>query len=418
MKNLIVKSLSTGGLKLLGAVSIFLLTALITNSISTEEAGYFLLGFTLINLFSGFCRLGYDGVLVKHLAAKASYSSQLFQYTTIKSLLLSTLIALALFIFSPHICETIFSKPEFEGVFKAVALSIPFYTLNLITSFAFLGKSKYKTHVFFMNISVPFGALIFILFTSPTEAVTSFQGILLSSIFSAFLALTLWYKTQGVRLKRLQKNIRKKISRTAYNMYLTQICSLSIVWGGQIFLGIFGNSSDVAIFTTAQRTSMLISILFITINTVITPTLSTQFSSKNFSALKETVQSSSKLLFGLSVPILALIVFFPKNILSIFGSGYSEASLSLVILALGQFVNVSTGSVNALLAISGNEKYTRNNMLVSTSIVVFGSIFIAPIFGVLGVSIVTAIAVATQNLLGVWQVKEIFGFNSLAFLAK
>ncbi|MFT5718160.1 MAG: O-antigen/teichoic acid export membrane protein, partial [Oleiphilaceae bacterium] len=105
----------------------------------------------------------------------------------------------------------------------------------------------------------------------------------------------------------------------------------------------------------------------------------------------------------------------PAWLMSFFGEEFRVASTALVILALGQFVNIATGSVGYLLSMTGLERKVRDNAFFSAIIGVTLGFVLIPIYGLLGASVATAIAIASQNLLGVYQVRKHLGFNTLKF---
>lgn len=61
-------------------------------------------------------------------------------------------------------------------------------------------------------------------------------------------------------------------------------------------------------------------------------------------------------MIALAVPVLAFMVFFPEFLMGLFGEEYKVAAPLLQILAIGQFINVITGSVGYLLNMTGHEK--------------------------------------------------------------
>ena len=83
-------------------------------------------------------------------------------------------------------------------------------------------------------------------------------------------------------------------------------------------------------------------------------------------------------------------------------------------LALGQFVNVITGSVGYLLLMSGNEKDMRNITIIVGLFSLVLSILLTKYYGALGTSVAIALALAAQNLMAVRMVKKRLGFNTMA----
>jgi O-antigen/teichoic acid export membrane protein len=83
-------------------------------------------------------------------------------------------------------------------------------------------------------------------------------------------------------------------------------------------------------------------------------------------------------------------------------------------LALGQFVNVITGSVGYLLTMTGHEKDIRNNMLFCGPFAIMLSLALIPFWGAIGSAIATALALSVQNLIALWLVKKRLGFSLLS----
>ena len=69
------------------------------------------------------------------------------------------------------------------------------------------------------------------------------------------------------------------------------------------------------------------------------------------------------------------------------------------LLLLGQAVNVLTGSVGFLLAMTGRERQLRNAVLISGPCSILLAILLIPIYGIEGAAVSTAIGLALQNIL-------------------
>jgi O-antigen/teichoic acid export membrane protein len=64
---------------------------------------------------------------------------------------------------------------------------------------------------------------------------------------------------------------------------------------------------------------------------------------------------------------------------------------------------------------TGLEKKVRDNVLISGAVSVLLGLILIPVYGVIGAAVAYACGVASQNLLGVYQVKKHLGFNTLCF---
>ncbi|WP_246624902.1 hypothetical protein [Oceanobacter mangrovi] len=69
MSPLLIKTAISALVRLAAVFIAFVLTAAVTRGLGAEQAGYFLLGFTLLTALSTFFRLGIDNVLVREFGA-------------------------------------------------------------------------------------------------------------------------------------------------------------------------------------------------------------------------------------------------------------------------------------------------------------------------------------------------------------
>lgn len=180
-------------------------------------------------------------------------------------------------------------------------------------------------------------------------------------------------------------------------------------------LGVWEDAQSIAFFATAQRTAMLTSFILFAVNSIAAPKFAVMYNSGDHDGLKRLALLSVKMMMLVAVPTTLFILIFPEWLMSMFGDEFVAASKALMILAMGQFINIATGSVGYLLSMTGHEAKVRDNMLVSGTLTVILGLALIPTFGVIGAAIAYACGVASQNLLCVYQVNKQLGFNTLLF---
>ena len=75
-------------------------------------------------------------------------------------------------------------------------------------------------------------------------------------------------------------------------------------------------------------------------------------------SLEEVYKISTKWAIYISMPILAILIMSPKDVLSfVYGTQYGIGANVLLILLIGQIINLFTGSVNPLLVMTGNQSF-------------------------------------------------------------
>jgi O-antigen/teichoic acid export membrane protein len=107
-------------------------------------------------------------------------------------------------------------------------------------------------------------------------------------------------------------------------------------------------------------------------------------------------------------------IFYSEWFMGLFGAQYRTGAIILIILSVGQFVNVSFGSVGYLLSMTGRENSLRNIMLTSSAINIILSIIGVKLYGYVGVAYATAFSTILWNALSLIVVKRHLGFWTIS----
>lgn len=149
------------------------------------------------------------------------------------------------------------------------------------------------------------------------------------------------------------------------------------------------------------------------INFVSAPRFASLYSQGKMEELKKYARNTTWFLMLAATPIFIVVMAFPGAIMSVFGKDFIGGFWLLRILAIGQYINVITGSTTYLLIMSGHEK----DMLAIRTINAIGAVVLAfilnPLFGAIGSAIASSIAVAASNFMELSRVKKRLGFSTM-----
>ena len=134
--------------------------------------------------------------------------------------------------------------------------------------------------------------------------------------------------------------------------------------------------------------------------------------------LDRTARQSARWMTLLAGPPLALFLLFPGFMMGLFGDEFRAGAPLLAVLAVGQFINVATGSVGYLLIMSGHEKWILNRSIFIAAISLALNLLLIPRFGTLGAAMATAISVASTNLIALYLVHKHLGITILPLGSK
>jgi O-antigen/teichoic acid export membrane protein len=199
-------------------------------------------------------------------------------------------------------------------------------------------------------------------------------------------------------------------------MFWVSALQLVIAWSSMLALGFWASSAEVGAFGVAHRTATLTSFVLIAVNSIAAPKFAALYKQGDLATLGRIARNSTKLMAIMASPVLAVFLLFPGQVLSVFGPGFSSATTVLCILAVGQFVNVITGSVGYLLSMCGYERLQRNNMAVCAAVCLFLNALLVPRLGAVGAAIATAATLTMQMLIAAAIVWRKLGVITIPFV--
>jgi len=416
-QELIKGSAAAFGVKVFAALAAFIFNVFIARLLGAGGSGIFFLASTIIAFAATLSRVGMENVLVRSIAADVASSggskvSAIYRKVLLYPSIVSVFAVLIVFLSSSFISGDLLSKPELEHPLALMSLAIPALALLALHAHALQGLRKSAASVSVLSVFTPIFGSVLAVAVVPSYGV---QGAVVAFVVSAFLTLVVG-RVFWVKYRPSLKNAASNWSGSdlfARSMPLFAIVVLNqvITWSPMIFLGVWETNENIGIFSAATRTAMLTSFVLVAVNTIAAPKFAALHEIGDKEGLGRLARSSAILMMALAFPILVFFTIFPEWTLSIFGEQFRVGANVLTILAVGQYVNVATGSVGYLLIMSGNEKVMRNNLFVSASLGLLLSIVLIPRFGVVGAAISASVTLSLQNIIAYYLVRKRLGIS-------
>ncbi len=415
-KELVTHSMLALIVRVAGAGVAFLMNVVIARYLGEKESGYFFLAVTVSVVLGTIGRVGADQSVLRFVSIHSKRQEWEKVHGVINILMKWGLyvtcgMAIIVSVFSRIIANDFFHKPEFQNPLIWIALSIPFYACYNLYGMALQGLKKVVYSVSILRIVSPLLLIILVLIFAPHNGTIASMLYFLSSIGATLLGYYWWRKDIPSAKGQFDSVILWKSSSA---LWIVAIMQQMVTWSGQFIAGIFNTPQELAHLAVARNTSMLITFILQAIGFVSAPRFANMYNEKKMTELKKYVQNTTRLMVVVSLPLVLLIWIFPNNIMALFGKGFTGGAEYLRVLALGQFINVITGSTGYLLTMSGHEKDMRNITIINGVMAVVLALILNPIFGAMGSAVSTAIAVASTNLMAVGLVKKRLGFNTLS----
>jgi O-antigen/teichoic acid export membrane protein len=115
-------------------------------------------------------------------------------------------------------------------------------------------------------------------------------------------------------------------------------------------------------------------------------------------------RTSTAWLVLMTWPLYLVILVHAGLVMSIFGQGYADGAMTIVILATALMISTALGMVDVVLMMSGRSMWTLINSLVGLGLQVGIDIWLIPIHGVLGAAVGWAAAIVVRNVVALIQV--------------
>ncbi len=422
--------------KMLTSLSALAVSALLARLLTPEEMGTYFLIFSLVSVATVIAQLGFTQTIVRLVAesmgaGKPERARQsvflVLRATGVSAIIVAAFIALGI---GEWISTYILHSNIMVKVMGLVAVWVVVTIFQQLIAEIFRGFHD-------IRFATIFGGLITSLLSAALFlALWFFQrsGNLEQIIILALLASASSVVVSIIILRRrvleLPKSSNvidiKDILIISWPLWITSLTLIILTQVDIWVLGMFRTQEEVAIYGATVKFMGLVVMPLVIVNLVVPPVIAELYSQGKIEKLERALRTTATIAAIPSFVVLGILVIFGGPILGlIYGSFYSEGSYILIILSVGQLVNVWAGSCGLALMLTGHQLTMMSITIFCGMWVVLGAWWLVPSYGGEGVAAAAATGMFLQNLLmlffakkkiGVWthvrfsSVKELRGF--------
>ena len=186
---------------------------------------------------------------------------------------------------------------------------------------------------------------------------------------------------------------------------------------GIIVLGLLSADEQVAAMRVAERGGQFVVMSLMLVNTVIAPYIVGAHRDGDTILLQYLARKSARGSFFLALPVAGILIIGGEPLIRLaFGKEYSAISYwPVVIIAIGQLINVFFGSVGHLLSMSGYERFTLNGQIIAVLSNILLCVLLIPRFGAVGAAVAVALSIVIWNLVLAYFVFKKLNIRPAAF---
>ena len=316
--------------------------------------------------------------------------------------------------FGQWIALTLFQSQMISNITGLIAIWVIILTWNSLISETFRGLHAIGLATLFGGLATGFLSLVVFSILLTAKGHSNLSQIIFFSISAggtstliAFLLLRSKISHYNVYKKTLSK---KEVLAVTWPFMITNVVLFVLNRSDLWVLGIFCPQEEVAIYGAVLRLILLMTGPFIIMNLVIPPIIVEMKLKGDNNKLEFALRTVAAIS---SIPALAMMILFVSfgaDVLAlVYGDFFKGGQTILIILGIGQLINVWAGSCGIVLMMTGKQKLMMTITTVCAGITVIAELLFALRFGPIGVASAAALGVTIQNVIMLIIVKKSLG---------
>lgn len=400
----------------IGVLLLFIQQIVFTRTLGAKDYGVFSFIQAIFTLSGVFTNFGLSTLSSRELGSLENdeFKKGFYRFSHLLLVLLNFVFGIIIIFY----CTQFKILDETSQITSIIILStIYFYLKSLfeLLSIQFQAEgltfaSKLTSHIIPIAISI-LGLFILKLFR--LNGLYYFLEFLVYSSIASLFIIYLIKKPIYFEMKKINAryNIKKWIRSGVLLMLLT---AMYIALGrlNAFIVGINENEKYVGYYSICLSLSNLVVFGLNAANQVFAPQIAKYSKEGNHIEFQKIIDRSAKLGFISTLFFVVFLILFGKNVLSIFGSEFSDAYIVLNILSIGYLGASITGPVGLSLTMSGKEKYVLYATGIAAVINLALSLIMVKIWGYVGVAIANSIGLILLNIPLAIFVKRRFNYRT------
>ncbi len=388
--------------------------------LGAEGLGVINLSNRIVAILLVVCMFGMRQVLIKEIAIGFSAGDNKRIGDSLKTayffnLILSAFVSVVLILLSPWLANNFFEVPELEEVLIISFIVFPFQILSRIFSSGLAGFRKiWQASLVDQTLNTFITFLVLAIYYICNIEIDIINVIIayVAGRFISMLVIGAYWNTLFESTEKREKKT-SELLKTAFPILLVTVTETIYKNVDIIMIGWLCSAKEVGIYTVASRVAIISGFLLNVAHSAVAPKVAVLYNDNKKVELQTLIQYLTGALLVTALFILIISIVFGEFILSIWGSEFKAGYMVLVFLAIGQFFNVSTGTVGTILTMTGFEKKLLSvNTFFMVLNLILNYLFIT-IWGIEGAAIAFMILIVGMNFTRVFYVYKYVGVKIL-----
>ncbi|WP_158904642.1 oligosaccharide flippase family protein [Burkholderia sp. L27(2015)] len=404
--------LLSGGLWVLASRALaiaagFAVSVLLTRMLTPHEVGSYFLIYSLVAASSAIAMLGLNFSIVRLIAESLSINqpgrAKGAIFMTFALVAGALILIAAVLIIAPGTWLTthVFGLAGPHLIWLSAAW-IAVFTLQLIVAEMFRGLHDIRFASIFGGLVISvLGALFFLMCLLFGIHLTLASAVTLSVTAGVInFVCAGWLIGRKIKLLtgKPQFHAREMLAISA-PLWIVNLTLLLLTQADVWILSTGRGQDTVAIYGAAVRMTQFMTVPLLVINSTLLPVISEMYARRDSIALERVLRASAALAVLPAAIALGVFLMFGTQLIGLaFGNFYRGGLPVLLILSLGQFVNIAGGSCGYTLMMTGHQRDMMWITVLAGALTVGLGFAMVQTWGAVGVALGSAIGLALQTL--------------------
>jgi O-antigen/teichoic acid export membrane protein len=186
--------------------------------------------------------------------------------------------------------------------------------------------------------------------------------------------------------------------KTSFPLMVTQSLNLLLSQTSPIILGLIANATAVGLYSAAFRIAYLINFLPYAVSFVIAPIVAELYANGEIEKLQKILTGSVRITFLAGSGVMLIFIIFGNNLLLLFGTEFSAAFKVLIILMVGNLLDIAFGQSMIIMSMTGFQKAVAFIYGATSIINVVLNLILIPGMGFEGAAIASTICLIINRV--------------------
>lgn len=201
--------------------------------------------------------------------------------------------------------------------------------------------------------------------------------------------------------------------KTSWRVFLTLgLLSVAMLKLPVLLLGVLSTDLQAGLYRAAENVALFVSLPLLLLNLSVSALVAQLFRNQERTEMQALLQKCTRLALVVALPAGLLLSIFAEEVLVlIYGAEFSAAASVLIVLVVGQLINVACGPVAMVLSMAGHEQRAVPAMVGSLLGMVLLIVPLAEGFGATGAAVAVSAALASWNVLLLYTIRRNIGIS-------